>query len=282
MKAARTITHALTLSIFSLASLFSFASTAADSQKSYSVAQTKSQSSKEKALDTIKKNINAKHTDQQLNKTQYLTREQHQKQKHLIKEAKLAKQFSSATHGTLNNYAAKSARSDYYSFSIYQGYAQLIEDFDEDGYFQTFSVTFDADAITTSYDDQFEVYAELYLSKNGGPWMHYYSTDNFIIDGESEDDIYEVYTTLDQGYPSDQYDVLIDLYEVGYDDIMASYSSNDTNDLYALPLESSDYDPTYSPVYIVEEHHGGSSSVFMITALFTLLLIRSSFKKQEK
>ena len=61
------------------------------------------------------------------------------------------------------------------------------------------------------------MYAELYLSKNGGPWIHYYTTDNFVIDGDTTDDEHEVITTLRTGYISDEYDVLIDLYEVGFE-----------------------------------------------------------------
>ena len=156
-------------------------------------------------------------------------------------------------------------------FSIYDGYSQLIEDLDIDGYYRTFSVTFDADLITGYAHDEAIVYAELYLSKNGGPWMHYYSTDSFIIQGESSDDKFEVYSTLEQGFDANHYDVLIDLYEAGYSDIIASYSSADTNSLYALPLESSDYDRAY---YTEEYVHGGSYSLLSLCGLLMLFVIR--------
>ncbi|MEW6991195.1 choice-of-anchor H family protein [Colwelliaceae bacterium 6441] len=161
------------------------------------------------------------------------------------------------------------------SFNIYSGYSQLIEDFDQDGYFQTFSVTFDADVYDYHDVNHARVYAELYLSKNGGDWIHYYTTDNFNIYGESEDDEYEVYTTLNQGYSPDEYDVLIDLYEVGYNDIVATYSADDTNELYALPLESSDYDPDYVEHHSDSHGHGGSHSLFSILFIFSLLVTRS-------
>ncbi|WP_206484130.1 choice-of-anchor H family protein [Thalassotalea sp. G2M2-11] len=159
-------------------------------------------------------------------------------------------------------------------FNIYQGYVQLIEDYDQDGFFQTFSVTFDADVYSHDIIDEAYVYAELYLSKNGGDWVHYYTTDNFMIYGESEDDQYEVYTTLNQGYISDHYDVLIDLYEVGYGDVVATYSSNDTNDLYALPLESSDYDPNYVEYHSESHSHGGSFSLIITIMLGLVALTR--------
>jgi len=147
----------------------------------------------------------------------------------------------------------------YHSFSIYNGYSQLINDIDGDGYYQSFSVTFDADILSSVSNEQALVFADLYLSQNGGPWVLFYSTDDFVITGEDSEDAVEVITVLDSGYVPDQYDVLIDLFEVGYSDVVSTYSSSDSNDLYALPLESSDYDPEYTEVQYHEEHGGGSS-----------------------
>lgn len=163
----------------------------------------------------------------------------------------------------------------HHSFAIYDAYTQLIEDFDEDGFYQTFSVTFDADVLTDHVDNHAIVYADLYLSKNGGPWLHYFTTDNFSIYGENTDDEYEVYTTLNQGYSPAEYDVLIDLYEPGFEEIVATFSSNDSNNLYALPLESSDYDPDYVVVVESTSHgHGGSSTIWSVFALLSLTLVR--------
>lgn len=177
------------------------------------------------------------------------------------------------TSNANTNKATNSLR--YQSFNIYHGYSQLIEDFDDDGFFQTFSVTFDADVYNTVFSDHAVVYAELYLSKNGGDWIHYYTTDDFSIYGESDDDEYEVYTTLNQGYIPEYYDVLIDLYEVGYNDVVATYSSNDTNELYALPLESSDYDPDYVEYHSESHGHGGSSSMLILSLLLAIVLIKN-------
>jgi len=162
----------------------------------------------------------------------------------------------------------------HHSFNIFEAYTQLIEDYDGDGYYQTFSVTFDADVYNPNFIERANVYAELYLSKDGGEWVHYYTSDIFAIVGESEDDEYEVYTTLNQGYIPADYDVLIDLYEVGYDDIVATYSSYDSNELFALPLESSDYDPDYIEVHSVSHGHGGSGSWTILFALFSMIILR--------
>ena len=115
-----------------------------------------------------------------------------------------------------------------------------------------------------------EVYALLYLSKNGGPWTHYFTTDTFIIEGESDLDEYEVISTFMSGYATDHYDVLIDLYQVGYTDVVASLSSNDTDALYALPIESAEYDKHY----VEEVEINGGSMFGLILPLLIVLLTR--------
>ncbi|WP_242620312.1 choice-of-anchor H family protein [Shewanella maritima] len=158
----------------------------------------------------------------------------------------------------------------YYDFSIYDAYSRLFDDFNYNGFYQTFSVTFDADILGPTGYEIANVYAEMYLSRNGGPWEHYYTTDIFTIEGDRTDDDYEVLTTLASGYPTDHYDVLIDLYEVGYSDIVATISSEDVDSLYALPLESRDWDSGSSEVVIVEEYSAGSLGAF---GLFVMLIV---------
>lgn len=168
---------------------------------------------------------------------------------------------------------------DYYAdFAIYEATSFLLDDFDYDGFYQTFSIAFDADVYSYTEDQLDEVYALLYISKNGGPWTHYFTTDNFIINGESDLDEYEIITTFLSGYSADYYDVLIDLYQAGYSDVVASYSSNDSNALYALSLESADYDEPY--VEVIEVSHGGSFSI--ITLLTILVTSAFRFPTQNK
>ncbi len=144
----------------------------------------------------------------------------------------------------------------YHDFSFYDAFARLFEDRDYDGFHRSFSVTFDADVYSNYPDESVPVYAELYLSRNGGDWVRYFTTETFYIRGANELDDYEVVTTLADGYGTDHYDVLIDLYEVGYSDVVATISSDDTDDLYALPLESANYDREQEVV--VEVEGGGS------------------------
>ncbi|ABV37848.1 conserved hypothetical protein [Shewanella sediminis HAW-EB3] len=163
--------------------------------------------------------------------------------------------------------AAQFANPIFHEFSIYEASSRLFTDNDLDGFYQTFSVTFDADLIGFGSYERADVYAELYLSRDGGPWVHYYSTDIFTIIGDSSDDDFEVLTTLHTGYPADHYDVLIDLYEVGFDDIVATISSDETDNLYALPLESSDRDEIYIGDSSSEGHGGGSLSLLGLLVL---------------
>jgi len=171
------------------------------------------------------------------------------------------------------------SRSFDHEFGIYNAFTFLEDDFDGDGYYQTFSVTFDADVYshTNNYDS--EVYAELYLSKDGVNWLHYYSTDNFIIHADTDEDQYEVITTLLDGYYAGHYDVLIDLYEVGYDDIVATYSSDDNEALYALPLESNDFDTPYVEEVHIHHNSGGSMSIWV--SLFIFFIVGLRLAKQD-
>ena len=240
------------------------------SYSSGQVASSMDSASQEQVLKDIKQRVLLGDSDQEKNKALNTTRED------MIDQ----KQQQARKRSTAKNIAAiprlnQSSRS--FSdgiFVIYEGYSQLIEDLDADGYFQTFSVTFDADLLTGNPHDEAVVYAELYLSENGGPWVHYYSTDNFVIHGESSDDEFEVYSTLEQGFSANHYDILIDLYEVGFPNIVASYSSDDSNSLYGLPLESSDYDLEYVEYYTEVHSDGGSSSVIILIIMMIALSMR--------
>ncbi|QYJ87248.1 choice-of-anchor H family protein [Shewanella mesophila] len=160
----------------------------------------------------------------------------------------------------------------FHEFSIYEASSRLFEDIDYDGFFRTFSVTFDADVHSYYIGERADVYADLYLSRNGGPWELYHTTDIFTIVDDVSDDDFEVLTTLHTGYPSDHYDVLIDLYEVGYSDIVATISSDDLDELYGLPLESSDRD--FYEEEITEVTVGGSMSMSAMLLLGAVAIFR--------
>ncbi|MEW6981382.1 choice-of-anchor H family protein [Colwelliaceae bacterium 6471] len=172
--------------------------------------------------------------------------------------------------GTARAEQVQTSINDYY-FTIHDASSFLLTDIDNDGYYREFNILFDADVEYGAAD----VYAEMYLSKDGGPWIHYYSSDIFTIYGDSIDDQYEVNSTLVDGYPTGNYDVLIDLYEVGVEGVVATFSSDDTNNLYALPLEDSYHDEEI--VVIVETYeHGGPLSQFIILLSVVLVIYRAA------
>ncbi|WP_232771282.1 choice-of-anchor H family protein [Colwellia sp. 75C3] len=242
------------------------------SYSSGQIVNSSDKTSQEDVLKHIKQRVILGDSDQKLNKVLNGTRDDV-----ISKKYQQVRKITKRTARNITTIPSLSNTSRSFSdgtFAIYEGYSQLIEDIDEDGYYQTFSVTFDADLITGYAHDEAVVYAELYLSENGGPWVHYYSTDNFVIHGESSDDEFEVYSTLEQGFSANQYDILIDLYEDGYPDIIASYSSDDSNSLYGLPLESSDYDVEYVEYYEEVHTHGGSSSVILLILVGIMIFSR--------
>ena len=163
----------------------------------------------------------------------------------------------------------------YHEFEIYRAFVKLMYDDDNDGFYNTFSVTFDADVYSNVAPAQAVVYAEIYIRSNTNEWFHFHTTDNFTIFGDSSDDEFEVLAELSQGYSPKHYDILIDLYEPGYADIVATLSSDETNNLYALPLESVDYE--HDEYYEVHEH-GGSFGI----ALVGLMVFAGLFRIRKR
>jgi len=124
----------------------------------------------------------------------------------------------------------KSANS--HEFSFYSSDVFLNFDLDGDGYYSDLTIDFDAD-----YSNGLaNVYAIIYTSENGGPWTQLLVTDSFSIFSNDADN-YSVTSVLNFGYPTGDYDILIDLYEDGISGIVATVGPNDDGDLFALPLE---------------------------------------------
>lgn len=145
-------------------------------------------------------------------------------------------------------------------FTIYDSHAEVLLDEDGDGFHQRLRVSFDADVDHAQYED---VYAELFLSRDGGPWVRYHTTDVFSIWGDAADDDYEITSTLIDGYPSGYYDVAIDLYALGHG-FVTSIDSNHSAGLRALPLEDAERDhytsnPPPPNGGIVDSHEGGGA-----------------------
>ena len=156
--------------------------------------------------------------------------------------------------------------------TIYDAFTTLISDFDGDGFYHRFSVAIDADTIfSTSW-----VYAELYLSYEGGPWNYYATSDDFHIHGDSELDIYVVETELAEGFPAGYYDVRIELFDVDTGDLLHVYGPYDDDSLSTLPLEDSVYDSDFYSVGYTSEvivaGHGGLGLLFLVPLALVGLL----------
>ncbi|TQV71377.1 hypothetical protein FLL45_19670 [Aliikangiella marina] len=124
-----------------------------------------------------------------------------------------------------------------YAYSIYDAWTTLEFDYDGDGYFSEFTVTFDVDN-SGGYSD---IYAEMYLSRDGGPWIHLNTTEVFTIYG-NDSDAYSVTTLLNYDFPTGYYDLVIDVYEAGYTGIVATAGPADFYGLQSLPLEDDEHE----------------------------------------
>jgi hypothetical protein len=154
--------------------------------------------------------------------------------------------------------------------SIYDATTTLISDFDNDGFYHRFSVEIDADTI---YSESW-VFAELYLSYEGGPWNYYAISDDYPIHGDSDLDVFVIETELAEGFPAGYYDIRIELYDAESGDWVQSYGPYDDGSLSTLPLEDSVYDEDFQSVaytteVIVAGHGHGGLSVWLL-AVFGL------------
>jgi hypothetical protein len=123
-------------------------------------------------------------------------------------------------------------------FSISKANVSLHSDSDFDGYYRGIQLSFDANV----YSGRTQVYAEIYLSFEGGPWNHLYTTDRFNLAGNTRLDEYVVETELDSGYPTGYYDILIELYAARSGLFLLDYGPYDNRELSALPLEDWHHD----------------------------------------
>ena len=185
------------------------------------------------------------------------------------RQHKLRPASKTATLKSVRPSATVSARAS--DFWFFDAGSTLRSDRDGDGFHREFRVRFDADVISGSAI----VFARLYLRRVGDlDWLLYHETDDFQIIGEDGDDDYFVTTTLDDGWPTGDYDVLIDLYESGFPGIVATIGPVDSGALALLPLEEAGLDlPIELPGYdingvtttlIIDDDDDGHYSKFRI------------------
>lgn len=143
-------------------------------------------------------------------------------------------------------------------FTIFEADVQVLSDIDGDGYHHAINVYFDVDVNL----DGAAVYAKLYLSRDGGPWSQYYTTDLFDIYFDDHEDAFEVETELLDGYPAGYYDVLVEIYSLDHAHMVTSevldyhYLGKDIM-LEDLSRDEVDYDAGYTSYSVTA---GGSSA----------------------
>ncbi len=163
------------------------------------------------------------------------------------------------------------AQSTNVDFWFYDADVELFNDHDRDGYFHGIDLWFDAD----TYFAFAEVYAVVYLSKDGGPWNEYAVTDNFTLFGSSSDDDYVIVTELVSGYPPGSYDILIELFDAWDDSFVAWFGPEDTSELAFLPLEDATRDVAdTTDVIVVNRGGGGSMGLVSILLLWLAALAK--------
>ena len=172
---------------------------------------------------------------------------------------------SSGVSKSLDGKTANSlSQSSSFDFWIFDADVQLFYDDDGDGYYYGIDLLFDADTIYSSAD----VYAAVYLSYEGGPWNEYAVTEDFTIYGSSGSDEFVLVTELMSGYPTGEYDLLIELFDSFNGDFVASFGPGDTSELAYLPLEDFNRDaPIVEQRVVVTRSGGGALGIWMLIAL---------------
>jgi hypothetical protein len=155
-------------------------------------------------------------------------------------------------------------------FSIFDAWIDLSGDLDQDGYYHHIKVSFDADVNTQTYE---AVYAKIYLSYQGGPWIPLATTDLFEIYGNSANDGYEIINELEQGFYPGTYEVLIELHSLYHSGVVSQEILQLDRNGYLITLEDMDHDqPEYVVAYVDDNGYlvaggGFSSSLLLLLAM---------------
>lgn len=166
--------------------------------------------------------------------------------------------------------------------------SETLADLDGDGFAHRFKLSFDADTLRGISST---VYADVFLSFEGGPWNYFHTTEPFTLYGVRNDDRVVMVSDLEDGYPAGFYDVLIELYAAGTDEFLADYGPYDSYSLAALPLEDQYSDNYYdasprgytSDVYVETYAGGGGSAdyilVFLVCIAAALRGVKPRYRK---
>lgn len=167
-------------------------------------------------------------------------------------------------------------------YSIFDSDSVLISDFDNDGFYHRFSISVDADTLF----NHSQVYADIYISYEGGPWEFFTSSNVYDIYLDDYADEFVIENELASGYPTGYYDFKIKLFDAQTDKWLVTYDSYDDASLRALPLESANRDDDYlvddiivDEVYVYGTGSFDSISILMLMTLGLLFVKRKLWLK---
>lgn len=179
---------------------------------------------------------------------------------------------SSAAAKTLSG-QVMSPNSDFWFYLVD---VELYADDDRDGFYSGVDLLFDID----TYYSVADIYAVAYLSLEGGPWEEYAVTENFTIFESSGTDDYVVVTDLVSGYPTGDYDLLIEVFDADTDEFLAFTGPEDTSELAFLPLEDMNRDALTGGDTRVTVNHGGGGSFGWPTLLLLAFGVALAARRQ--
>jgi hypothetical protein len=155
-------------------------------------------------------------------------------------------------------------------FWFYLADVDLYADDDRDGFYSGVDLLIDVD----TYYSVADIYVVAYLSFEGGPWEEYAVTEDFTIFGTSGTDDYIIVTDLVSGYPTGDYDILVEVFDADTNEFLAFMGPEDSSELAFLPLEDMGRDaPSGGETRVTVNQGGGGSFDLALLVLLGLLAV---------
>lgn len=148
-------------------------------------------------------------------------------------------------------------------FWIYDSFVVLTTDIDYDGYYSSFKLEFDVDTVYASAS----IYAVIYTSTSD-EFVPFYTTDIYNINGDNTSDAIIIENDLVTGFPSNDYELMIIIYDADSNQAVAVSDGNDDADLAFLSLESEDFEYVKEIDIVYVEHAGSMGILFIIGIAF--------------
>jgi hypothetical protein len=146
-------------------------------------------------------------------------------------------------------------------FWIYDSFVTFTADIDYDGYYSSFTLEFDVDTVYTSAP----IYAVIYTSTSE-VFTPFYTTNIYAINGDNTQDAIIIENDLVTGFPSNDYELMIMIYDADTDEVVAVTDGTDDADLAYLSLESENYEYVETVEVVIVEH-GGALGFWLIAGL---------------